>query len=372
LNFTKRFERSRIFYFVAKRRQENNFTLAVDKPNKIGNNICDMSTLQSTHQYGETSRPLEIGEKSQILQTQRSQGRKAKKRNPTKYRDICSFCSKEFICESRNQKYCRHECYAEHRSITKANPYKNLECISCLSILGFGCKAIARRLWKTNYASIRKVIRDRQLPRSNSKRAANREFENGRQNVLLDHEKKRRETIKRIDENLKVIRRLKKKCQIIMEAQRNCPYKIDWRNQSWQSVVYWANLEKERARSRESAKSRVIVKGSHLHIKRTCSNMLWRAIKLGYIKKQKTMYYFGCSVEQLKADLQSKFQPGMTWDNHGPVWEVDHIVPCDSFDLTDDYQVRLCNHYTNLQPLLKHLNRRKHAKFSGTAQLQIL
>jgi hypothetical protein len=222
-----------------------------------------------------------------------------------------------------------------------------------------GCKAIARRLWKTNYGSIRKVIRDRQLPRSNSKRAANREFENGRQNVLLDHEKKRRETIKRIDENHKVIRRLKKKCQTIMEAQINCPYKIDWRNQSWQSVVYWANLEKERARSRESAKSRVIVKGSHLHIKKTCSNMLWRAIKLGHIKKRKTMYYFGCSVEQLKAHLQSKFQPGMTWGNHGPAWEVDHIVPCDSFDLTDDYQVRLCNHYTNLQPLWADENLKK-------------
>jgi hypothetical protein len=330
-----------------------------------------MSTLQSAHQHRQTSWLFDLREESEIIETQRAQGRKAKKKNPTKYRKTCALCSKEFICESRDQKYCQHECYAKHRSITKANPYKNLECISCLSVLGFGCKAIARRLWKTNHGSIRKVIRDRQLPRSNSKRAANRSIDRSVR-PLSDFEKRKRERAEMVEKILKKIRIIKNKYEIIFKAKKNCPYDLDWRESGWQSVLYWANIERYRGYARKSAKKRPIIKGSHNHMKRICSNMIWRAIKLGYVKKQKTMHYFGCTTEELKAHLQSKFQPGMTWENHGPVWEVDHIVPCDSFDLTDDYQVRLCNHYTNLQPLFKHLNRRKHAKFSGASQLQIL
>jgi hypothetical protein len=37
----------------------------------------------------------------------------------------------------------------------------------------------------------------------------------------------------------------------------------------------------------------------------------------------------------------------------GGVWEIDHIKPCASFDLTDIKQQKECFHYTNLQPLFK-------------------
>jgi hypothetical protein len=43
----------------------------------------------------------------------------------------------------------------------------------------------------------------------------------------------------------------------------------------------------------------------------------------------------------------------MTWDNHGDVWEIDHIIGCINFDLTDIEQQKKCFHYTNLQPLFK-------------------
>lgn len=43
----------------------------------------------------------------------------------------------------------------------------------------------------------------------------------------------------------------------------------------------------------------------------------------------------GCSVEFLKEYLESKFRPGMSWDNYGPNgWHIDHIKPLGSFDLT--------------------------------------
>ena len=60
----------------------------------------------------------------------------------------------------------------------------------------------------------------------------------------------------------------------------------------------------------------------------------------------------GCSVEELKCYLESKFQLGMSWENHGLYgWHIDHIKPLASFDLMDRKQFLEACHYTNLQPL---------------------
>lgn len=58
----------------------------------------------------------------------------------------------------------------------------------------------------------------------------------------------------------------------------------------------------------------------------------------------------GCSIKDLKTHLESKFQPGMSWDNYGE-WHIDHIVPLCSFDLTSRDQLKRACNYTNLQPL---------------------
>ena len=61
----------------------------------------------------------------------------------------------------------------------------------------------------------------------------------------------------------------------------------------------------------------------------------------------------GCSIEQFKIYLESKFQPGMNWDNYGIEWEIDHIKPLCSFDLSDIDQFREACSFINLQPLWK-------------------
>jgi len=82
-------------------------------------------------------------------------------------------------------------------------------------------------------------------------------------------------------------------------------------------------------------------------------------------KCAKTLVLLGCSVSDLKIHLESKFLPGMTWENHGygdDCWHIDHIKPCDSFDLTDPEQQKECFHYTNLQPLWQPDNLKKSNK----------
>lgn len=58
----------------------------------------------------------------------------------------------------------------------------------------------------------------------------------------------------------------------------------------------------------------------------------------------------GCSIDELKSFLESKFIDDMTWDNYGK-WHIDHIKPLSKFDLNDPKEILKACHYTNLQPL---------------------
>lgn len=82
----------------------------------------------------------------------------------------------------------------------------------------------------------------------------------------------------------------------------------------------------------------------------------------GYTKKSKSHVILGCSFEDFKNHLESKFEPWMSWDNHGLYngelnygWDIDHIIPLSTAKTEED--VIKLNHYSNLQPLCSYINR---------------
>lgn len=77
----------------------------------------------------------------------------------------------------------------------------------------------------------------------------------------------------------------------------------------------------------------------------------FRKLIKGYHKQNSVLAYIGCDIDFLKEYLSSKFKNGMTWENHGTVWHIDHIIPCVSFDFNCEEDLKKCWHYTNLQPL---------------------
>jgi hypothetical protein len=76
----------------------------------------------------------------------------------------------------------------------------------------------------------------------------------------------------------------------------------------------------------------------------------------GYIKSGSLSKIIGIEWNEFKIYFESKFSPGMNWDNHGD-WEYDHIIPVSSAKSVDE--VEKLFHYSNLQPLWKEDNRRK-------------
>lgn len=60
----------------------------------------------------------------------------------------------------------------------------------------------------------------------------------------------------------------------------------------------------------------------------------------------------GCSIEEFKIHIEKLFKPGMTWNNWAQDgWHVDHILPLDSFNLSDPEELKKACHFSNLQPL---------------------
>jgi len=51
--------------------------------------------------------------------------------------------------------------------------------------------------------------------------------------------------------------------------------------------------------------------------------------------------------------MEYNFDEKMSWENRGKYWHIDHIMPCDSYDLSNQEDIYKCYNWTNLRPLYK-------------------
>ena len=74
-----------------------------------------------------------------------------------------------------------------------------------------------------------------------------------------------------------------------------------------------------------------------------------KALKSQNAKKcAKTMDLIGTSIVRFRAHLESHFKEGMSWENQGKEWHMDHMMPCALFD--QQKEQRMCHHWTNYRP----------------------
>lgn len=112
-----------------------------------------------------------------------------------------------------------------------------------------------------------------------------------------------------------------------------------------------------------------------LKLKQNFRNFIHNSFrKKGLEKKVRSQSILGCSFEDFKKYLESKFEPWMTWENYGLYngelnygWDIDHITPISSAINEEDI-IKL-NNYQNLQPLCSFTNR--HLKSNKIDYIQI-
>jgi hypothetical protein len=72
----------------------------------------------------------------------------------------------------------------------------------------------------------------------------------------------------------------------------------------------------------------------------------------GKSKGRSALDLLGCPLEDFRIYLESKFEPGMTWQNYGyRGWHIDHIMPLAIFDLSKPEHQKRAFHFSNMQPL---------------------
>jgi hypothetical protein len=141
---------------------------------------------------------------------------------------------------------------------------------------------------------------------------------------------------------------------------------------------YW-NENKERLTDRnkeyyEGNKLNIINKNVNYERKRSKEDELYRLTKIyrtrtkiafklkGFEKPTRTSDLIGCTPQEFKEYLESKFTEGMTWENRGlKGWHLDHIIPLCSAKNKEELE-KLC-HYTNIQPLWWQDNLKKGKKY---------
>ena len=86
-------------------------------------------------------------------------------------------------------------------------------------------------------------------------------------------------------------------------------------------------------------------------LKMALRHRLYLALK-GNRKRGSAVKNLGCTIQEFKVYIENLFLPGMNWENWAKKgWHLDHKIPLDNFDLTDELQLSKACHFTNLQPL---------------------
>jgi hypothetical protein len=127
------------------------------------------------------------------------------------------------------------------------------------------------------------------------------------------------------------------------------------------SVEYakkWNKKNRKRISTRENERRRT---EPQFKLKKILRDNIYKAVKREW-KSGRTLDILGCSIKMFKFWLEHQWSPEMTWENHGSHWEIDHIKPIASYDLTNVEEMKKCFHWTNMQPLTKEENGFKNDK----------
>jgi hypothetical protein len=278
----------------------------------------------------------------------------------------CKECGTVFALGNRKRgKTCSRECHVQgmRRGGDANKPKPQSKCARCLYAVGFGSIRISRILG-ISQPHKRLARNGIKIDHKTSCRVAARLGLNTASKRVPEAIKEAR---KRLADDLRLL------SEVIGDIRRELKAKEKNKPEAIEAARGRAReyYKKNRNRILETAAARTRQRPG-LRLAKAARCRVWNLIKrTGKAKTKRTFDLIGCSHQFLMSWLQSKFTDGMTWDNYGE-WEVDHIVPCASFDLSREDHQRACFHYTNMQPLWKRENRIKHDRKPSQHQPELV
>ena len=236
----------------------------------------------------------------------------------------CSLCNNELLDENRLKdrtycKKCRSEKYQKYQVIMINN--------NDSSINDLVCNKCSIKLTPKNQVKGRKTCKQCNNKRSNESKKLRKEVIAIQNKVYYD---KNKDKIK----------------EYYQEHYINNKETYLKNNQQWRNENKETNNIKAKIR---------LANDENLRLKRNLRNRLHVCIK----KNKPTMEYVGCDLEFLKEWLSYNFKEGMSFENYGPYWHLDHVLPCSKFNFENEDDITKCFSWYNIQPLEGNLNMSK-------------
>jgi hypothetical protein len=178
---------------------------------------------------------------------------------------------------------------------------------------------------------------------------------------------KEKKTVKKCKkcENEKPIKEFPKnsaKCNVCFAE-----HKSNWRKENKNKIAkskaisYQKNKKKIYKKNNERMKNDISYK-----LKKICRTRIYNIIH----KKHPTNIYIGCKTDFLLDwfvfCFKDKDKNNMSFENHGKIWHIDHVIPLDTFDLENEDQQMTAFNWKNLSPELAKFNLQKGNKIDTT------
>ena len=183
---------------------------------------------------------------------------------------------------------------------------------------------------------------------------ANKKYRNKHKEETIEYHKQWREKNR---EHLREYYQNKYREDSEAYKKRNIKYRETHQEQEKERRKKYKQTHKKEAYEYEMNRRKNPINKLKLNIRCLIKNTF---LKKHLKKNTKTEKILGCSLDFFIEYLQSKFQEGMTLENHG-LWHIDHIKPIAL--ATTEEEVMELNHYTNLQPLWAIDNLKKGSKY---------
>jgi hypothetical protein len=81
-----------------------------------------------------------------------------------------------------------------------------------------------------------------------------------------------------------------------------------------------------------------------------------------YKKNNRTWKYLNCTASEFQKWIEYQLYDGMTMENYGKFWNLDHVKACSNFDLSNENEVKECFCWKNIRPYRSEKNREKYNK----------